>query len=427
MFRVLIVDDELLIRKRICLGFDWAELGFPSVDDEGDPFLALQKIETGEYDLAIVDIAMPGMNGIELVKRLRESGNRIRVIFLTGHSDFAYAKEAIRYGVSSYILKPVNEDEFIQTVSELRKELEKEQREEQLLESMTRHHTEVRLFQEFRFFSGLLSNGFLEDSQKEASEKASSMGVNVQDPYYLFVFHLSRLSETDEEALSTRYEKILEAGKRLLPGTGFSVIFHLLDNNLVFHIPAVFPGFTQLFGIPDTGALRSLGSRLLKELTPIFEEEAVCGISERADTFRALPDAYQEALEALKNAGLCQKQVMTLEQAPKDVPLVTAACEYLRAHSSDLQLTQAGAAEALGVTAAYLSAVFKKSMGVSMMNYLAAIRLDRARELLLREKELSIREIALQTGYSDEFYFSRSFKKHFGISPSRIRRELEEQ
>ena len=108
MYRVIVVDDEMLIRRRICLGFDWDKLGYKIAADVGDGREALTMILSGACDLAIVDIAMPGMNGIELVRKLREAHNSTRVIFLTGHSDFAYAKEAIRYGVYSYILQPIN-------------------------------------------------------------------------------------------------------------------------------------------------------------------------------------------------------------------------------------------------------------------------------------------------------------------------------
>ena len=61
-------------------------------------------------------------------------------------------------------------------------------------------------------------------------------------------------------------------------------------------------------------------------------------------------------------------------------------------------------------------------MGISMMNYLKTIRLEQARRMLLEQEEEDVRAIAERAGYSDEFYFSRSFKQYFGVSPSQIRR-----
>ena len=127
MFRVILVDDEMLVRKRLLLGFDWQAMGYEVADDVGSGAEALRLIGQNSYDLAIVDIAMPGINGIELVKRLREERNGIPVIFLTGHSDFAYAKQDITYGVSHYILKPVNEEEFIGVLEDMHKKLKLKQ------------------------------------------------------------------------------------------------------------------------------------------------------------------------------------------------------------------------------------------------------------------------------------------------------------
>lgn len=94
----------------------------------------------------------------------------------------------------------------------------------------------------------------------------------------------------------------------------------------------------------------------------------------------------------------------------------------MQEHCGEAGLTQAGVARQMGVTAAYLSAVFKKAMGVSMTQYLAAIRLERARELLA-EEGVEVFRAAELVGYSDEYYFSRCFKKYYGISPSQARRK----
>ena len=64
MFRVILVDDELLVRKRILLGFDWRAMGYEVMDDVGSGAEALRLLWEKRYDPAVVDIAMPGINGI---------------------------------------------------------------------------------------------------------------------------------------------------------------------------------------------------------------------------------------------------------------------------------------------------------------------------------------------------------------------------
>ena len=120
MLKVLIVDDEMLIRKRLRYGFEWEELGFIIEGEAEDGAKALEMMMENKYDVAIVDIAMPGLNGVELTKELRNRQCNTEIIFLTGHSDFQYAKQAITYGVFDYILKPINEDEFVASLLRLK-------------------------------------------------------------------------------------------------------------------------------------------------------------------------------------------------------------------------------------------------------------------------------------------------------------------
>ena len=119
-YKVIVVDDEMLIRKRIIYGFEWEELGYEIENEAGDGLQALALMEKKTYDLAIVDIAMPEINGIELARRIRERQYQTHIIFLTGHSDFQYARQAVKYGVFNYILKPIDGEEFINVLSLIR-------------------------------------------------------------------------------------------------------------------------------------------------------------------------------------------------------------------------------------------------------------------------------------------------------------------
>lgn len=124
MYTVLIVDDERLIRKRIRFGFDWERYGYRVTDEAANGEEALTSMEKQKPDLAIIDVAMPGMNGLELVKEIRHRGYDTSLIILTGHSKFEYAREAIRHGVFAYVLKPIHEEEMIETLQRLTVEKE---------------------------------------------------------------------------------------------------------------------------------------------------------------------------------------------------------------------------------------------------------------------------------------------------------------
>ncbi|WP_435170506.1 response regulator transcription factor [Paenibacillus glycanilyticus] len=126
MYKVLLVDDEPMIREGLRTLLEWESLGYEVVDTAANGKDALQKCEQHELDLIIVDIRMPEMNGLELIRTIRENGGTMHVLILSGYADFEYAKQAIVQRIDGYLLKPVDEDELMDYLQSLRKELDLE-------------------------------------------------------------------------------------------------------------------------------------------------------------------------------------------------------------------------------------------------------------------------------------------------------------
>lgn len=126
MLSVLIVDDEKLVRTGLVMGIDWASLGCLVVAESKNGLEGLNAAMKYKPDLIICDIRMPIMDGIEMVSRLRDSGNNAYTIFLTAYSDFAYAQQAIKLGASDYILKPFKDGELEKTVLKIRDKIDKD-------------------------------------------------------------------------------------------------------------------------------------------------------------------------------------------------------------------------------------------------------------------------------------------------------------
>lgn len=126
MLSVLIVDDEKLVRTGLVMGIDWASLGCLVVAESKNGLEGLNAAMKYKPDLIICDIRMPLMDGIEMVSRLRDSGNNAYTIFLTAYSDFAYAQQAIKLGASDYILKPFKDGELEKTVLKIRDKIDKD-------------------------------------------------------------------------------------------------------------------------------------------------------------------------------------------------------------------------------------------------------------------------------------------------------------
>jgi two-component system response regulator YesN len=111
MYRVLLVEDEEIIRRGIRLSVPWEESGCCVVGEAGDGEEGRRMIEELKPDIVITDINMPIMDGLTMLAQTKLQYD-YAAILLTGYSEFEYAREAIRMGVSSYVLKPLNMDDM---------------------------------------------------------------------------------------------------------------------------------------------------------------------------------------------------------------------------------------------------------------------------------------------------------------------------
>lgn len=131
MYRVLLVDDERIILEGISSFVDWGKLGVELAGTARNGVEAWEWIQAEQPDIVITDIRMPGMDGLQLIERVREQGWPIRFIMLSGYSEFDYARSAMQYGVKHYLLKPCNEEVIEAAVSELVRECDQLRNKEQ--------------------------------------------------------------------------------------------------------------------------------------------------------------------------------------------------------------------------------------------------------------------------------------------------------
>lgn len=117
MIEILLVDDETYLTESLRRTIPWELLDIREVYCASSGPEALRILEEKPVDILVSDIRMPEMDGLELIETVQARWPNIRCLLLTGHSDFEYAKRAIRLQVSDYILKPVNDGEFMASVS----------------------------------------------------------------------------------------------------------------------------------------------------------------------------------------------------------------------------------------------------------------------------------------------------------------------
>lgn len=131
MLKVLVVDDEAFVRRGIVMETDWMSLGYEVVAEADNGLAGLEAAHRYEPDLIISDIRMPQMDGLEMLKQLREEGSRVRVIFLTAYSEFSYAQTAIKLLAFDYLLKPFEDGELEKAVLRIRTLIEQERKNDE--------------------------------------------------------------------------------------------------------------------------------------------------------------------------------------------------------------------------------------------------------------------------------------------------------
>lgn len=128
MLKVLFADDEPLMLEGLRFLVDWEHLDFEVCGEALDGEDALQLIQSTRPDLVITDVRMPVIDGLELIRTIHESDFQPKFIIFSGYADFEYAKEALKYGVSNYLTKPMDERELTEALHIVAEEIHSERK-----------------------------------------------------------------------------------------------------------------------------------------------------------------------------------------------------------------------------------------------------------------------------------------------------------
>ena len=217
MIKVLIVDDEYLIRIGIKSTIQWEENGFMIVGDASNGEEAIKLYHEFQPDIVITDIKMPKMDGLRLTKCLKEINPELKVIILSSHNDFIYAKEAMTLGASDYILKATMEpSEILNTLIGIKQKIERDKEETKKMNSLRNDLEEHKKNIKHKAFHDFLK-GKIGATQKSLEHLRS---VDINFPYSDFVVVCGRIDDFEEQ-----YRKVDPLTKRLLRDSILN-IFH---------------------------------------------------------------------------------------------------------------------------------------------------------------------------------------------------------
>lgn len=133
MLKLIIADDEFAIREAISSIIDWKALNIDLIGKCKNGPETLKMIYDSHPDIVLTDIKMPGLSGLDLIKQTVKCGMDISFIILSGYAEFEYAKQAIQFGVSNYLLKPCNENQITEAIKKASAEIMKKKKIRELI------------------------------------------------------------------------------------------------------------------------------------------------------------------------------------------------------------------------------------------------------------------------------------------------------
>ncbi|KQX68527.1 response regulator transcription factor [Paenibacillus sp. Root444D2] len=394
-WKVLIADDESIIREGILSSLNWHQLGLEVVAEAEDGEEALELARKHSVHILLVDLNMPIMNGMSLIKHMREELPDCKIIIITGHDEFTYAQAAIRLNVDDYILKPVNPAQLADVLTKITKQmassLEKEEHLQMASKQIERNFSLLRE----RFCLEWMDGGL---SEVEIREQLAFLKMPDRAPSTLGVIQWSGnsrgkelLSERDRQLYLFAIENIVE--ELLSPYTLVKFRDHLGMLVVLVWEPVPADDIEKIDAAVQTYLKISIASQFLKGI------EGVTGVS----------NVYQQARTSLyKEAHLS--------------PFVRLAKDYIAQRYSDPEITLEMIANEMKVSPVYLGRIFKQELGIPFVNMLTHTRIKHAIHYL-STTDMTIIEISEKVGYDSQHYFSTAFKKVVGIAPNQYRKE----
>lgn len=415
MYRVLLVDDEAWILAGLQAMVDWRAEGFEICAAASNGVEAEKCALELRPDFILADIRMPGCDGLTLLQRLRQAGCTAMFAIVSGYAEFSYAQEAIRLGACGYLLKPIEEEELLALLRTVRTALT-EQYEQLLMGELEQETGRVAAL----FPEGCWVTSVYGDGEIPAEKQALRCRVSRRSTLYLSE---EKLFESEND-VPEGYRAGME---RCVPGEGdpFPAVAAACRE-------ASWQGFVQperrLFRsselahppVEPASPLRLIAlyrERLphvtMRQLYALYLAFRGCADDVPPDSPEWLLDHFESAEKLLD--FLASELQQPEERADESVSIAA----YLKKHfQEDVSLDSVS--HALSMSVSSVRRTLQRETGETFQQVLVALRMERA-SVLLKEKTLSINEVAFVCGFHDALYFRRAFKKRFGLTPSEYR------
>lgn len=473
MYKILLVDDERIVLESLKGSLDWEGLGFTICGTAESGAEALERIRELAPDVVFTDIRMPGLSGLELIKKAREIRDCSFVI-VSGFAEFSYAQKAIKFGIEGYCLKPFDEDEIIailQGIKERRSRsadnadlvwnLMEKQSDEKM--HILRHRLHVLGLPEAEGYSvcmlrsatsvnlarfrmpaihaaigrakyAVVTSGRFHEELQEWAEGALAAGIAIS----IGIDSCSTIADvhlTLERANIAAFQYFID------PSAGVYVYAH----PDIMAIDAYINKLKDAIDKPELEAARKLideaqqilmnNKATIQSVLRMYYLVAISiepellhtdpylyGFEDLIKQHRSFPelaDRLKRIISTLSSPAASSVHP-TVDHATLQNILDDVNSEFM---NPDLSLRDLSGRYFLHPN--YLSQLFKKHLGESFTDYLTGKRIAYACNML-SNTDLSIKAVGERCGYSDYFHFAKIFKKATGFTPSAYREHQHE-
>lgn len=374
LYTVLLVDDEELERKVVAFTLQNSGLPIEIVGEAANGREALEQVGRTWPDLIIMDIKMPGINGLEASRQIKALFPATQVIMLTAYGKFSYSQQAIKAQVDDYLLKPIQPQQLNKAVAEA-------------ISRLAQKRLQPGSGIDLAKISELVRLGNLEDAKREWAVLLESVAWDM-DAHQEGLRAEAGTKENEYGDVEKNVAGVAD-GVRMSRAWGYSLGWRLL----------VIVGQVVLSGGAKATEVSALEQDMAVELARISGWDGLQQWGERL---------LENCLDIMTQTGFTPDKLV-----------VRQAMEYIETHfCEDISLVKVSAHIHLSPT--YFSRIFKKTVGLGFADFLANMRLKVAKQRLRNSTE-TIEQIAEALSFSSSSYFSSVFKKYEGVTPSEYR------
>lgn len=399
MYSILVVDDERIARETIKEYCNVYAEDFLIEQEFADGLPAIEYLKTHDVDAVFTDVKMPGATGIEVAKWICENKPYIKVIMVSGYSEFEYAKEAIQYKVMYYLLKVVDIAEFRRVIDMLRIELDKREPDDSGLSvKMFFYNLLCRMFSD----EEEMRSSFFECTQREPENtkcRILSMQFNDLHGFLKDRWHYDK----------DMFKSALVTLMKVIHLQDFAMITQEEEDKYKFIVLYDKKGNNVTSEEIEYEILNTIGITVKIHSS---EEMTVLDLY-RIDSEKLGSDERDKLINSKKADNETNIKKQYVDEVKKYIDV-----NYQR------ELLKKDIADRFNMNSIYLGRQFKEVTGKNITEYIQEVRINAAKELL--KTDMSLSDVCFSVGYIDMRNFKRLFRKVTGMTISEYRNSIKE-